>query len=307
MMESTGNKNYRNNVNPMEDCEVDVELMSPPQSNGAYIAVGTTDDSHANASNCSTVPVVAEELMLYRSKCHIDDIPEVARGMTWNDPFYESIDSSSTGTTTEIIAAFDINRTLYDRPTYEIFRWFILIPMFAFAGLLPFLLIWGLVGEAFYSCLIYGVCLLYAYILVDCHRQVSMVRINRTHIAVSTRGIYIDEVDAPGSHNLMSRTRILYDEIKKCQVISTYDCFNKTMNYKVTINTVDDHEVKDEKGVGTGRFIPKYTIEGLQKQQKFVDVVIAMKERHAHCVPSPALNGEVVVETHTAYAVDGLL
>ena len=154
MMESTGNKNYRNNVNPMEDCEVDVELMSPPQSNGAYIAVGTTDDSHANASNCSTVPVVAEELMLYRSKCHIDDIPEVARGTTWNDPFYESIGSSSTGTTTEIIAAFDINRTLYDRPTYEKLRWFILIPVIFFFGLLTMLLSWGKVGGAITVCFI---------------------------------------------------------------------------------------------------------------------------------------------------------
>lgn len=270
--------------------EADVEFV-PPRAIGAgtYIAVGTTDNTHTNTIDCNNAPVVAEELIVYRSKCHIDDIPDVARGLTWNDPFYDAVDHTG-NTPTEIIAAFDIDRTLYDRSTYDLFKWFILIPMYSLS-LLPLCLVWGIAGVFLYWYFIYGVFLSLNYVVVDCKRHESRLRINCTHIAVSTRGIYIDEVDAPGSYNLMSRTRISYDEIKKCQVKSEYNCFNRTMNYKVTINTNDDREVKGEKEVV---FIPRYTIEGLQKQQKFVDIVNAMMERNARCVASPALNSEVV-------------
>lgn len=282
-----------------DNYEPDVEFV-PPRSSGTatYIAVGTTDDT----IDSSTVPIVAEELMLYRSKCHVNDIPEVARGMTWNDPFYDAIDQS-TSTNPEIIAAFDINRTFYDRSTYEIFKWFILIPMYSIS-LLPFCLMWGIASEFFYTYVIYGIFLSLFYVIVDTQRHEKRLRINCTHIAISTNGVYIDEVESPGSHNIMSRARIAYDEIKKCQVRSEYNCCHRSMNYKVIINTKDDREVNHEKGVSI--FIPSYIIEGLRKQQKFVDIVNAMMERNVHCVASSAVNVEVV-ESRATYTLDGLL
>jgi hypothetical protein len=47
------------------------------------------------------------ERSLFRSKCHPDDIPDVARDVTWYDSFYEN--------DADVIAAFDMNHKMLDR------------------------------------------------------------------------------------------------------------------------------------------------------------------------------------------------
>ena len=292
------NNNLNNHIH-----EPDVEL-SPPQSNGTYIAVGTTDDTYTNAINCSTPPVVAEELMLYRSKCHIDDIPVVARGMTWNDPFYDVNDHTGS-TPTEIIAAFDIDRTLYDRPTFEIFSWFILILMLSFMWL-PMLLLPGTLGLFFITSLIVGIVFACIYAAVDCQRCEKRSRMKCMHIAITTHGIYIDAVDVPGSYDLQHRNTIKYDEIVKCQVNSYFNYYDRSMTYQIVINTKDDFIIRNELGVVFFGPYPKYTIEGLRKQQKFVDIVNAMMKCNT-CDTKASAVDTAGVETRDPYVIDKVL
>ena len=309
-MTKVNNNSTNNNYEP----DVEFAPTSCTTRSGTYIATGTADDTHhASSFHYSTShPVVAEELTVYRSKCHIDDIPEMARGLTWNDPFYDSIDQSDTST--DIIAAFDIDRTLFDRSTYDIFKWFILSPTcFLIFYILLRILIDGYYDDRSDNGFVVLLYIMYCsglstlYFLVDCQRRESRSRLHCTHIAISTRGIYIDQVESPGSYNLMCRTRIKFDEIKKCQVISEYQCINRTMNYKITINTKDDREIKTEKDDGTNSiFIPRFTIQGIRKQQKFVDIVNVMMERNVHLDLSPAVDSELV-ELRVAHDVDGLL
>ena len=273
--------------------ETDVEFIS---------VLSNEDTLYTKNIKHATVPLITEELILYRSKCDIDDIPDVARGMTWTDPFYDVNDPNNSTTTknnNDIIAAFDIDRTLYDRSTFAIMKWFFLIPMFCVVPISAIIFIFGGMLNVLYSFslyLIYGVFLLTIYCTVDCQRHEKKARLKRTHIAISTRGIYIDEVDTPGSNNLMSRTRIKYDEITKCQVISEFNLIFRTMYYKVTVNTKFDFPIKNDKGDHIG-FYPKHIIEGIPNQQKFVDIVEAMMERHAHCVtPLPAVVVNTAVE-----------
>ena len=268
-----------------------------------FLPVQSTDDTHSNNIGCTTeVPVVADELILYRSKCHIDDIPELVRGMTWTDPFYDTNNPSNSNNThnNDIIAAFDIDRTLHDRSIFEICKWFFLIPMFCAVPISIIIYIFGgmlNVFLLFYFYLLYcGILLVPICLVLECHRYEKQARLKRTHIAIGTCGIYIDEVDTPGSNNLMIRTRIKYGEITKYQVISEFNLICRTIHYKVTVNTKFDFPIKNGKGDHIG-FYPKHIIEGIPNQQKFVNIVEAMTERHAHCVtPLPVTVVNTAVE-----------
>ena len=152
--------------------------------------------------------------------------------------------------------------------------------------------------------LIYGICVLMFYGVEHYRRSEKQLRIQCMHIAIGTRGIYLDEVDTRGSKNLMNRTRIRYDEIKNCQVLSEYNPFHKKMNHKITINTTEDRAIiSGALGTIVG-YVPKYTIEGIKKQQKFVDIVNAMLDRHSGTHPLSAAAAAATatdVESETVY------
>ena len=291
-----------------DDCEAAVGFTPPPSCAGTYIAVETTVDTNLeNAIHCATAPAQAEELVLYRSKCHIDDIPDVARGLTWLDPFYDvnDHDDNLQSGASEIIAVFDIDRTLYDRSTFDIFKWVIFIPMYVAGILLVCVLELGIAQVFFIIFFIYCFVLLIFYVMVDWRRSEAKTRISRMHIAIATRGIYIDEVDAPGSFSLACRKNIKYNEIKKCEVKSAFNYFYRTMHYWITINTTYDREIKNEQGISVG-FTPSHTIAGIRNQQKFVDIVNAMIERHHTTYPTSS-SSAVVESSVVEYDIDGFM
>ena len=118
--------------NDHED-EDDIEFLSPPSTNSnsklnvttsTYTAVAcdeTTTSSIFNDDSKRSMKM-DDEIVSFQSKCHIDDIPEEARGWTWSDPFYDTNDPRNH----DIIAAFDIDRTIYDRWTICLCKWSIL-------------------------------------------------------------------------------------------------------------------------------------------------------------------------------------
>ena len=297
-------RHCRNNNN---ESEPDVEFVPTRSSTHTYVAVTSDDTTTRNANNNDTLSLVfAEECISYSSKCRMDDLPEEARGWTWSDPYYDMNDPSHH----DIIAAFDIDRTLYDQSTFDMFKWLFLILLVLV--ILEILLICFAPNpyqdmfpdSAIYFgilVLAYGLFVLTIYCVEPPMLSEKKLRIQCMHIAIGTRGIYLDMVDSLGSANLMNRTRITYDEIKKCQAVSEYNPFHKNMNHKITINTTEDYALKTEDGKIIFGYVPKYTIEGIKKQQKFVDIVNAMLDRHSGTHPLAAAATTTDVESEIVY------
>ena len=291
------------------ESEPDVEFVPTRSSTHSDVAVTSDDTTTRNDNNNDTLSLVfAEECNSYRSKCRMDDIPVEARGWTWSDPYYDMNDPSHH----DIIAAFDIDRTLYDQSTFDMFKWFFLILLllvileillicfapnpYPFQDMFPDSAInFGILV------LFYGTCLLTIYCTEHNRRSEKKLRIQCMHIAIGTCGIYLDMVDSLGSKNLMNRTRITYDEIKKCQAMSEYNPFHKKLDHKITINTTEDYAMNTEDGRIIFGYIPKYTIEGIKKQQKFVDIVNAMLDRHSGTHPLAAAATTTDVESEIVY------
>ena len=241
-----------------------------------------------NVTNGSTTPVGGIER--YSSSCA--DIPDEARGWTWSDSFYNNNNE-------DIVAAFDIDRTIHDRPAIiELLKWFFWIPaFFILAVTLPVFLIDGwqsAVPFLITLSVIYIFIFLLKILLADIMRSSKQRWISLTHVAVSTRGLYIDLVDSPGSLNLMNRTRIAYDEIIKCKVVSQYNFFYGMMVHRIYIRTKDDWDCT---GLLPDNIVdmifgdPKHVLEGIKNPQKYVDIVNAMMVRHAHLTTTtPAMN-----------------
>ena len=277
--------------------EDDIELLSPSSTsnNGKlkqttiqYNTVDCDETTNASSFNDSSALSIKEEeddIVSFQSKCHIDDIPEDARGWTWSDPFHDTNDPSNH----DIIAAFDIDRTIYDRWTICLCKWWFVVPVMI-AALIPVLKMYGVQTDLIAILLVgYGFMLLPLYVLIVCWRSEWMLRIKRFHIAIGTRGIYIDEIERtcplvlvvhPWSKNEMRRTIVAYDEIKKCQVQSTYSIGGPVnLYYTITVSTKDDYPVWNE-GDLKG-YSPRHTFGGIENQQMFVDIVNAMMERRS--------------------------
>lgn len=183
-----------------------------------------------------------------------DDLPEILRNTSWHDPFYESSHDRN-----DIVMAFDIDRTKYDRfivpRTLGIFFGMgIISSCLQLSDLLVILSIWLLPFMLFAG-------------LMDCDQRSNQFRVKRTHIALTRNGVYIDIVDTPGGHNNMMRKVILYKDMKSCDIIEDYNCCRNTSNYTVVIRQSIE---------GSTNFCTTYKVEDLARPQQFVDVVHAM-------------------------------
>jgi hypothetical protein len=180
---------------------------------------------------------------LFVSICNSNDIPDVARGLSWNDSFYCN-DS-------DVIAVFDFDHKKFDREImlsyFNLAVQFVVVAVFAF-------ITFGALGVN----LTVG---FYVQSILIVNLQQYQRR--RTHIAIARQGIYIDVVDEPGSHTVMRRIIKTYDEIRKCRVEET--SLLGRVQYSVVLDAANN---------------PAYTISDiLLGPQKFVDIVNAMKER----------------------------
>ena len=100
----------------------------------------------------------------------------------------------------------------------------------------------------------------------DLDQRSKQLRVKRAHIALTRDGIYFDEVDRPGGHNLMMRKLITYKEIKKCEVKREEGSCNAA-NYRV------EEQLK-------AHFSSKAVIEDILQPQLFVDIVNAFAAQY---------------------------
>jgi hypothetical protein len=212
----------------------------------AQMVVGNDDDDEVVVVTTTATPNHSSERQLFRSKCHPNDIPDVARDVTWYDSFYEN--------DADVIAAFDINHEMLDRNS-------MLYLYYLMAGIFILLIPLGGIGLIF---------LLFIAEPIKAER-IQNYRRRRTHVAIARQGIYFDQVDEPGSRTIMSRTFASYDQIHKCMVEVEEGCCH--FKYYVVVEAKNNYS----SGFFSGKTL--FKVEGLVGTQKFVDIANAMIER----------------------------
>jgi hypothetical protein len=213
-----------------------------------------------STTKTTTTPNYTSGKPFFRSNCHPDDIPDVARGMIWHDSFYEN--------DTDVLAVWDMDRTLSDRHSCYSANLILLGSAFLIA-LLAHILSPSYIGII----LIFPVAIfLPEYITVE---RVQNCMRRRTHVAVTRQGIYFDRVNGPAGQTHMSRTVIPYDQIGNNRVNIEKGFCNRCN--KVVVYTKDGEPALQLMGV-------------VQKQKEFADIVNAMIERSQHLDESTTNN-----------------
>jgi hypothetical protein len=152
----------------------------------------------------TTIGNPTSERPFFRYKCHPDEVPDVARDVTWYDSFYEN--------DTDVIAAFDMKYEMADRILQKLILYYLISFL-----LLPF-----------------GIGIIFLILLCNNENlNWRSYRLRRTHVAIARQGIYFDQVDEPGSRALMSRTVIPYDQIDEIVVKVVKDYCQ--LNYEVFV------------------------------------------------------------------------
>ena len=267
---SSNGKNHNHNVStvvPDDDVSILTESLLPitnyndtvipDQRATADDAFDTTTNNNNNNNNniSSFETPLAVQTRKYHSTCPPRFIPEVARNMSWNDPFYVNDN--------EVIAVFDLHPNM---SCGRLLSW----PGFCYIAFGGFFIVQLSSSIAMFDDISYtltwswfiSVCVFMP--MVQCLLRMERHRIRRgfKHVAIARRGIYVDECagESPNNLILMRRTIIKYEGIKECYATS----FLATFSYY-------DVAFKYKKGWFSHR-----RIHGNFETQKFVDIVNAM-------------------------------
>jgi hypothetical protein len=211
----------------------------------------------AESSNTATANMEENANLIctgrYKSKCHPRDIPDVAKDMSWNTPFYESEH--------DIIVAFDLD----SRMIHE-------VVLLSVRGLVLFLVVWTIIGGISLSSsdydlayLVIGsviIIVLWLYGRYSVRLERTLVQKNARHVACALSGIYMDESDVQYDKGHMRRIIVKYEDIQECYVTSW--AFYSRYDIVVTSKSGWQNDQR---------------IHGYFETQKFVDVVHAMMER----------------------------
>ena len=259
---SSNGKNHNHNVStvvPEDDVSILTESLLPITNYNDIVIPdqrATAVDAVDMINDISSFDTpLAVQTVKYHSTCPPRFIPEVARNMSWNDPFYVNDN--------EVIAVFDLHPNM---SCGRLLSW----PGFCcivFGGLLVLQLNSIIdISDDLSNTLIWSwlipVCVFIP--MGRCLLRMERHRIRRgyKHLAIARRGIYVDECagESPNNLILMRRTIIKYDGIKECYATSflaTYSYYDVAFKYK--------------KGWFSHR-----RIHGHFETQKFVDIVNAM-------------------------------
>jgi hypothetical protein len=178
-----------------------------------------------------------------------NELPSIARNLTWHDPFYENRTDVN-----DIIMTFDIDRRKYDT--------FILSPLLAIFFMAAIISLWlGYFEFVIGITILSSGPMIFACINNCIHRQ-EQLNVKCLHVALTRNGIYVDVVNKPDGHHHMIRTKIPYRQIKACVTTVERSCWGGTANYKIRV-------YRKEK-------FPVFVIDGIESPQRFLDVVGAM-------------------------------
>jgi len=130
----------------------------------------------------------------------------------WKDPFYD--DDS------DVIAIFLLDHEILDRKSQLFYHYMSLFAITVTSAVC--LLYFALPNYMLAFFVLYlGAILLIVFPILILEERRERNRRERTHIALTKRGIYVDESDAPGSKVLRQRTIYGFNEIRSCSVERT--------------------------------------------------------------------------------------
>ena len=216
-----------------------------------------------DATTTNTIPNGTDDVtetltdgLLHTTNHDSNELPEIARNLSWDDPFYESSNDRN-----DIIMAFDFDRQKYDQ--------FLLPRVLGAIGIVLFLTVALQNGEVdpgfFIIILQIAFWAIFWSLMSDLDQRSKQLRVKRAHIDLTRHGIYFDEVYRPGGHNLMMRKLITYKEIRKCEVKREEGC--NAVNYRVEVQL-------------KARFSSNVVIEDILRSQLFVDIVNAFAAQY---------------------------
>jgi hypothetical protein len=190
------------------------------------------------------------------------DVPDFARGIAWNDPFYESDQ--------EVIAAFDFssNKIREISVGRELFARFVMTTSILLGWIL------SVANEDGWICWFYLCGPIAGSIAAIAEAKKEIYMLGRRHVAIARCGIYLDETDEPGFSSLAKRRVLKFDSIVSCRV---HDTGCARPHYSVVIVTRNT----DKPATADTSMLPKqisHTVTGLSNGQTFVDLVSAMME-----------------------------
>ncbi len=269
-------KSNNNNIGSEEVIELIPSRAIPHnqmgRENESFIMAEVTSvlaDTTVNASiqniNGTGDTLTSTDGLLHSTTHESNDLPEIARNLSWHDTFYESSKDKN-----DIIMAFDFDRYKYDQCLFPLPRFLAIVGVIL---LVTFLSMSGNGDDDFLPlAVIIFICIpaVFIWVLIcDSEQRLNQFRVKRAHISLTRNGIYIDKVDSPGGHNLMMREVILYKRIQSCKVKREETCHDEM--YSV--------EVKFPKNEPT-EHIAQHVIRDIRQPQLFVDIVNAMVEKH---------------------------
>jgi hypothetical protein len=233
------------------------------------ISTGNETGPGECCGNKDNPPSGATELP-FRTKGLNDVVLGAGCDISWNDPLYEE-DS-------DVIAVFDIDYKQIDRDQLTFSR------IFSFYLLLAiYLLVVGKLNSlGIFVCFMVGP-------WVACAVTQESFRQKRVHVAVTHRGIFLDEVAHSENLAIQRRQVVAYGNIERCYMQEVVGFFFQ-VRYDVALvlktrlpNTTTTNAAAEQ----------LITIHGLLKIQSFVDLIQAMMARSCEVVPDAFDAGEV--------------
>jgi hypothetical protein len=174
--------------------------------------------------------------------------------VTWSDPFYEN--------NKDVIAAFDMDYD-YVRRVFSARR-----NAFVAGAACCLLLSFVLYKTGFFWGFCVLLCLPIPGLLGDAVKSNKSLHLMlRRHVAITRRGIYVDDADRPLSLRLARRQVIALDGIKSCRV-DEVGWF--LPSYQVVVKHVSPNE----------RLLQSFIPEGLVDAQAFADVLMESVRQH---------------------------
>jgi hypothetical protein len=200
---------------------------------------------------------------------------------TWRDTFYED--------DADVIAVFDIDHERMKRGIKEMCIAQLVVGLLFFAmNLVTFVKLgvnserWHLIS---FTLGLLGFKLTTGAIL---RARSELAMVERQHVAIANRGVYLDETDSPGSLLLGKRKVIDFDSILDC-VISEYGC-----RRRIKIKVRDSPGISSEPAASNtpdpnhnDQILPDIT-----ERSMFVALVIAMKARNNRLASSDVSSAE---------------
>jgi hypothetical protein len=261
---------------------VDQIVHDDPTSKREILGTKMADPSKFRAHNVAKASAVANRLweepdLATELDALFGGVNPFRTTWTWRDTFYED--------DADVIAVFDIDHERMKRGIVEMCIAQLVVGLLFFAMNLATFVTLGVHSEQWrlisFTLGLLGFKLTTGAIL---RARSELAMVERQHVAIANRGVYLDETDTPGSLLLGKRKVIDFDSILDC-VIHEYGC-RRRIKIKV-LDRSDPAASNTPDPNHNDQILPDIT-----ERSMFVALVIAMKARNNRLASSDVSSAE---------------